>query len=349
MITNALNNNWHNIEQIGIAPASLAPLIHYDTGDNPITRGIHLTKHDKGKVYAFVKRFDVGNERHAQITVGTHRHGGETFTFNSYKESRDDKQGWVNYSSYPPVKSITPPQQDDNEWRLKAFNLASKAFNAATGANVSNHAYILKKGVDTAGVDIRLCGGLLQYPFYDIDGTLKGYQTIDAAGVKRPVIAKSGDMAGAFVVIGDADLIKFGFIPAEGLASGLSCYHSKKLNPNQMPVVVCLSAGNMKKVIALLIEKYGADCCHLYPDNDCGKSDKTGKFEGNTGVRVALELCHEYGIKSYRLPVSTDGLKCDFNDTEEFTDVIAPTGIDYQRALIEFAQTKSVNKLIWQY
>jgi hypothetical protein len=344
MINAALHNNWQNVENLGVNPTALIQLLDYSTGVNPITRGIHLSKHDKGKVFAFVKRFDVGDERHAQITVGTHRHGGETFTFNSFKESRADKPAWIAPAKITPV---APPKQDDNEWRITRFNQATTAFNAATGASVSNHPYILKKGVDTTGIDIRLCDDKLQYPFYDINGTLKGYQTIDAAGVKRPVIAKSGDTAGAFCVVGNREMVQFGFIPAEGLATGLSVYRSEKLNPNKLPVVVCLSAGNLRKVVALFIEKYGKDCVNLYPDNDCGLSDN-GEFTGNTGVYDALEICHEYGIKSYRLP-QMDGLKCDFNDTESFIDVEVPTGIDYQRAIIAVAPLQLINKLIWQY
>jgi hypothetical protein len=346
MINVALQNNWHEIESIGIAPAALAPLIYCETGNNPITRNIHLTKRDKGKVYAFVARFNVLNESHTRVTVGTHRHGGQTFTFDSYTESRKDKPAWIDYRKQKlPIKPPAPaPTYDaDSIARFKRFKSAREAFESANSVSVSNHAYIVKKGVDTAGVDIRLVDGKLQYAFYDINGTLKGYQTIDAAGVKRPVIAKSGDMAGAFTVIGNAELIKFGAIFVEGLATGLSAYHSEKLNPKQLPVVVCLSAGNLRKVVALLVSLYGNDCVNLYADNDCGLNDK-GKFTGNTGEFVALEICNQHGIKSYRLPVS-GGAKCDFNDTEEFTDVIVPTGIDYQRAIIAVAPTNPLKRL----
>ena len=219
MISTILNKNWHNVENIGINPALLAPYLNYDTGDNPITRGIHLTKHDKGKVFAYVKRFDVANERHAQITVGTHRHGGETFTFNSFKESRADKQ-WVNYSSYPPVKSVpqqTKPQQDDNEWRLKAFESARKAFESANSVNVSTHAYIVKKGVSVKDCDIRRTekyNDAIIYPIRNILGVVICYQTIDKEGFKR----YHGGNGGGFAVIGNAEMVQFGAIFVEGLA-----------------------------------------------------------------------------------------------------------------------------------
>lgn len=342
MISNALHNNWQHVENIGINPASLAPYLNYGTGDNPITRGIELSKKDKGKVYAFIKRFDVGNEQHAQVTVGTHRHGGETFTFNSFKESRADKPLWIDYPK--PKPTAPPPRQDDNEWRINAFNLASKAFESANDANVPAHAYILKKGVNVARCDIRLVGDKLQYAIQDITGAIIGYQTIDSESNKRFI----GSTGGGFIVIGNADMVRFGAIFVEGLATGLSTFHSKKLNPNGLPVVVCLDAGNMKKVVALHVEKYGNDCVNLYADNDCGLNKK-GEFTGNTGVFVALEICNQHGIESYRLPVSADGGKCDFNDTESFIDCVVPTGIDYQRALIAVAPKQSINKLIWQY
>jgi hypothetical protein len=313
--------------------------LHYSTGDNPITRGIELSKHDRGKVFAFVNRFDVGNEQHAQITVGTHRHGRETFTFNSFTKSRANKPAWIDYPKPKPI--APPPLKDDNEWRIKAFEVA-RAFESANGANVPEHPYILKKGVNVADADIRLCNGLLQYAFYDIDDKLKGYQTITSEGVKRPVIKKTGDKNGAFTVIGNADMVRFGAIFVEGLATGLSTFHSEVLNPNKLPVIVCLDANNMRKVVAAFVEKYGNDCVNLYADNDCGLNAK-GEFTGNTGVYTALEICNQHGIKSYRLPIM-DGAKCDFNDTESFDDCAVPTGIDYQLAIIATAPLNAVTK-----
>ncbi len=143
-------------------------------------------------------------------------------------------------------------------------------------------------------------------------------------------------------------MIKFGAIFEEGLATGLSTFHSKTLNPKGLPVVVCLDAGNMRKVVAAFVEKYGKYCVHLYADNDCGLNEN-GEFTGNTGVYVALEICEQHGIPSYRLPVSVDGLKCDFNDTQEFIDCKVPTGVDYQIELIKACPKQSLNKLIWQY
>lgn len=350
MINAALQNNWTEIESIGIAPASLAPLIYCETGNNPITRNIHLTKLDKGKVYAFVARFNVLNESHTRITVGTHRHGGQTFTFDSYTESRKDKPAWIDYSKpKAPIKPPAPaPTYDtDSIARFNRLELARKAFESAKCENVSTHAYIVKKGVNVDGADIRRTekyNDAIIYPIRNILGVVISYQTIARDGFKM----YHGGMAGGFVVIGNAELVKFGAIFCEGLATGLSAYHSEKLNPNQLPVVVCLDAGNLRKVVAIHVEKFGNDCVNVYADNDCGLNDK-GEFTGNTGVFVALEICNQHGIKSYRLPVSVDGLKCDFNDTDEFKDIEVPTGIDYQRAIIEVAPKQSVNKLIWRY
>jgi hypothetical protein len=339
-----INSHRHTITDlalsVGIDFNRVAERLHYETFGQPISGNIAIDKKaNEGNPYIFVNAPFIDNKgnKYPNITFGTHAHGGYTVNFNGYRESLADKALWI---PKPIIKPVAP--LPDNTWRIKAFETALTAFNLAKSEGVENHPYIIKKGVNVIGCDIRLVNGLLQYAIQDIDGNIISFQTINAEGKKRFI----GGMSGGFTVIGNADLIKFGFIPVEGLATGLSTFHSETLNPQGLPVVVCLDAENMKKVVAALVAKYSASVVNLYADNDCGLSSKTGKFEGNTGVRVALEICNRHGIESYRLPVSVDGLKCDFNDTDQFTDVIVPTGIEYQLALLAVVPTKSLNKTV---
>ncbi len=332
--------------QVGIDFNRVAERLHYQTNGRPISGRIAIDKEAaEGNPYIHVNApfIDSKGNKYPNITFGTHAHGGFTVNFNGYREAQADKPVWIDYQKPKPIiKPITPLA--DNKWRIKAFDAALVAFNLANNDGADKHFYVVKKGVNVADCDIRLVNGLLQYAIHDITGKLLGFQTINSDGNKRFI----GSTGGGFVVIGRADMIQFGAIFVEGLATGLSAYHSETLNPHKLPVVVCLDAGNMRKVVAAFVEKYGADIIHLYADNDCGLNSK-GEFTGNTGVFVALEICHEHDIKSYRLPVSADGLKCDFNDTQEFIDVEVPTGIDYAIELIKVSPTQSLNKLFKQF
>ena len=344
-----INSHRHTIADlalsVGIDFDRVAERLHYQTFGQPISGRIAIDKKaNEGNPYIFVNApfIDSKGNRYPNITFGTHAHGGFTVNFNGYREAQADRPAWIDYSR-PIIKPIAPPPLPDNTWRVKAFETAVVAFNSATSEGVLEHPYIIKKDVNVAGIDIRLVNGKLQYPFYNIDGEFKGYQAITAEGVKRPIIKNLGDKSGAFAVIGNRDKVQFGFIPVEGLATGLSDFHSKVLNPNGKPVVVCLDAGNMPKVVAALVAEYGKECVDLHADNDCGLNSK-GEFTGNTGVFTALEICHEHGIESFRMPVSVDGNGVDFNDTEEFMDIEVPTGIDYQIELIKVCPKQSLQK-----
>jgi|GEM_PF-2724303 len=344
-----INSHRHTIAdlalQVGIDFNRVADRLHYETNGQPISGRIAIDKEAaEGNPYIFVNApwIDSKGNKYPNITFGTHAHGGFTVNFNGYREAQADKPAWVDYSKPKPIiKPITPIS--DNKWRIKAFQAALVAFNLATNEGVDKHFYVVKKAVNTAECDIRLVNGLLQYAIHDITGKLLGFQTINSDGNKRFI----GSTGGGFVVIGNADMIQFGAIFVEGLATGLSAHHSKTLNPHKLPVVVCLDAGNMRKVVAAFVEKYGNDCVNLYADNDCGLNSK-GEFTGNTGVFTALEICQQHDISSYRLPVM-NGEKCDFNDTQEFMDVEVPTGIDYAIELIKVCPKQSLNKLFKQF
>ncbi|MEI7795650.1 MAG: hypothetical protein WCI06_03350 [Methylococcaceae bacterium] len=344
-----INSHRHTIAdlalQVGIDFNRVAERLYYETNGQPISGNIAIDKKAReGNPYIHVNApfIDSKGNKYPNITFGTHAHGGFTVNFNGYREAQADKPAWIDYPKPKPIiKPITPIA--DNKWRIKAFQAALVAFNLANNDGVEKHFYVVKKVVNTADCDIRLVNGLLQYAIHDITGKLLGFQTINSDGNKRFI----GSTGGGFVVIGNADMIQFGAIFVEGLATGLSAYHSETLNPHKLPVVVCLDAGNMRKVIAAFVEKYGKDCVNLYADNDCGLNSK-GEFTGNTGVFVALEICQQHDISSYRLPVM-NGEKCDFNDTQEFMDVEVPTGNAYQIELIKVAPKQSLNKLIWQY
>ncbi len=341
METAMIKSHHHTIADlalsVGIDFNRVAERLHYETFGQPISGNIAIDKEaNEGNPYIFVNApfIDSKGNKYPNITFGTYAHGGYTVNFNGYRESQADKPLWI---PKPIIKPVAP--LPDNTWRIKAFETALTAFNLAKSEGVENHPYIIKKGVNVIGCDIRLVNGLLQYAIHDITGKLLGFQTINAEGKKRFI----GGMSGGFIVIGNKELIKFGAIFEEGLATGLSTFHSKTLNPKGLPVVVCLDAGNMRKVVAAFVEKYGADIIHLYADNDCGLNNK-GEFTGNTGVYVALEICHEHGIKSFKMPVSVNGEKCDFNDTQEFMNVEVPTGINYQIELIKVCSKLSLHK-----
>jgi hypothetical protein len=347
METAMINSHRHSITElalsVGIDFDKVAQRLHYETHGQPISGNIAIDKKaNEGNPYIHVNTpfIDSKGNKYPNITFGTHAHGGYAVNFNGYREAQTDKLAWINYPKPQPEK----PLKTDKTWRIKALESATISFNSATNTNVSTHPYIIKKGVNVADCDIRLCGGLLQYAIQDIEGKIIAYQTIDADGNKRFI----GKTSGGFVVIGDANLIQFGAIFVEGLATALSTFHCDILNPKKSPVVVCLDAGNIRKVVAAFVEKYGAGCVNLYADNDCGLNEK-GEFTGNTGVFVALEICHEHSIESFKMPISVDGLKCDFNDTQEHTVVEVPEGIDYQIELLKVAPKQSLKKLFSRF
>jgi hypothetical protein len=360
MIHNILNTHRHTIADlaanIGIDYNKIANRLQHETHGTPITRGIHKSKQYRGKVYCFVHhwRNDNDGKTYPTIIFGTHKHGGISETFNGYREvmaAKGYSNAWITRQLPPPPPKfdVLPPIESLEQWQISALNAAKIAFDSANNENVATHDYILKKGISIDGCDIRrVVGGkfdnCLLIAIKDSIGMVIGYQSIDSKGNKKFI----GRVSGGVIVIGDKSQIQFGAIYCEGLATGLSIYHSNSTakgelnNARQLPVIVCLSAHNLRHVVASNAVKYGADAINIYADNDCGKES------GNTGVFVALQTCKQFGIKSFMLPVSENGEKCDFNDTLKFQKVRVPKNwLEYLAALVKVAPTQSL-KRHWQ-
>ena len=357
MLSNILQNHSHTIANgltsIGIDYNKVANQLRYDTGGVPLTN-IALNNKDAKDANPFLY---VNETKGGHFRIVAKNHKGDKFIFDSFKESKGD----TDYSNYTPVIETPKPKQPPKEKPL--FKRAVSAWNESSAVNVSTHSYIVNKGVNVEGIELKRGGFNSEYEgfnyadcvmakYHDIDGNLRAFQFIDGNPKleknKRVITQFDGGKSRAFAVIGNADLISKGAIFVEGLATGLSVYHSagdgKKTlnNANKMPVVVCLDADNLKPVIDAFAAKYGADIINVYADNDTKPTGNTGRFK-------AVQICRDLGLKSYLLPVNhidkENGLniKADFNDTLEFKKIKAPTNnLDYARELLTFCNVSSV-------
>jgi len=355
-IQNAKIGNSHTIASgltsIGIDYNKVAHLLRYDTNGKPLTNIALNDKSSKdANPYIFINHFDAGGHRHFSIVAKNHK--GASFIFDSYKESKGD----ADYSNYTPIIHTPKPKQPPKEKKL--FKRALSAWNDATNTNVSTHDYIVKKGVSVEGIELKRGGfafesdgfsyaDCVMFKTFDIDGNLRAFQFIDANGNKRIITQFEGGKSGAFAVIGNTDLIERGAIFVEGLATGLSVYHSagdgKKTlnNARKMPVIVCLDADNLKAVIDAHAVKYGEDIINVYADNDTKPTGNTGRFK-------AVQICRDLGLKSYLLPVNhidkENGLniKADFNDTLEFKKINVSTNkLQHALELLKFCHVSSI-------
>lgn len=337
----------------GIDWQKTEPLLNYN--GLPIKRGIELDQSYRGKVYAVGSKWTASDgKEYRTITFKTFKGGDYSETFNEWNETQDDRDAGIPIQRpAQPVRTQSKQPPKAEPWRIKAFNEAAAAFEQASGT-VAEHQYIIDKGVNTEGLDIRRGigkhGDCVMVAMRNMDGVIVGYQQIYADRVpnkdtnKLFFIKKEGDKKGSFVVIGDADKIKDGAIFCEGVVTGLAIYHADGdgkttlHNAEKLPVIVCLDAGNLLPVI----EQFKDNCADikLYADND------TGKVHGNTGVFCALECAHKLGLEFITVPVSTDNKAADFNDTLNFDVLkVARKPLDYALQLIEYAPICHLNKL----
>lgn len=351
MIANILDKHSHTIadlaDSVGINYSAIRPYLHEQTGSKPITRGIHKNAKYRGKVYCFIKHWTAPDgTTYPTITLGTHKHGGITQVFNAYREemaARGYSDSYIRKQQpLQPKREYVAPIESLEKWQITTLTAAKNAFDTATNEKVATHDYVVKKGLEVDGCDIRRgigkYGDCLMIAVKNSIGEVIGYQQIYAQNIKGKDTNKYfiGRTGGGFVVIGDKSQIKNGAIFCEGLATGLKIYHSngetkgELQNARKMPVIVCLSAGNMRTVVSDFVGEHGAENFKIYADNDCGKEN------GNTGIFTALEICKENGIKKYRIPVSENGAACDFADTLKFQDFVVPTNrIDYLTELLK--------------
>jgi hypothetical protein len=352
MITQYSSTIANGLESVGIDYNKVAHRLNYDTNGKPLTNIALRDKESKSaNPYLFVNEVERGGNRHLIIVAKNHK-GGE-YVFDSYKESRGDN----NYTpiTYTP-RPAKPAKPATEKW---LFKRALKAWNDATNTNVSTHDYIVKKAVNLEGIELKRGGFQFEYdgfsyadcvmmPYRNIDGVICGFQFIDAAGAKRDLNQFEGSKSGAFAVIGNADLICNGAIFVEGMATGLSVYHSTSSgkrtlnNARKMPVIVCLDADNLKPVINAFADKYGADIINVYADNDYKSKEKC-----NAGRFHAVKICHDLGLKSYLLPaINKDtNIKADFNETLEFEKIrVSSNRLDHALELIKFCSITSIKK-----
>jgi phage/plasmid primase-like uncharacterized protein len=349
MIYEILSKHSHLFEQIGVSFQKIYPFLNRDTFDRPITRNIHLTEKDKGKVYVFIRQFKDGNgNNHANFTVGTHRNGGDKITFNTI-DLLKESNGYYNQEykiKFPPKVNVENFDETSN-LKAKKLKYAHELWAVSTNENVDTHPYALKKGVSTQGIDIKrgdhfLYGDCLIVPCRKLDGEITAYQYISATGDKRFI----GKIKNSFVIIGDKNLIEFGAFFCEGVFTGLSIYHangkcSKVLNnAGKLPVFVCLNCNGLKDITVLFKEK-GVENITICADNDF--DSETG---ANVGLYSAIEAADVAEAKVL-YPISENGLKCDFNDNLNYDEIVlAKNRVDKIIQLLNYAQTNKIEGLI---
>lgn len=352
MITQYSSTIANGLESVGIDYNKVAHRLNYDTNGKPLTNIALRDKESKsGNPFLFVNEVERGGNRHLIIVAKNHK-GGE-YVFDSYKESRGDNNYTPITYTPRPAKPAKPPKEKP------LFKHALQAWKDANDTNVLDHDYIVKKAVNVKGIELKRGGFAYEYDgfnyadcvmmaYRNINGVLCGFQFINATGNKRNLNEFEGGKVGAFAVIGNADLIGNGAIFVEGLATGLSVYHSigdgKKTlnNARKMPVIVCLDADNLKPVIDVFVDKYGSDIVNLYADNDYKSQE-----DGNAGRLHAVKICHDLGLKSYLLPaINKDtNIKADFNDTLEFQKIaVSSKRLDHALELVKLCPIKSIKK-----
>ena len=357
---NNLNDHQHTLTDIaancGIDWHKLRDYLSYD--GLPVKRGIELNKVHKGKVWAIGSKWTAPNGRdYHTVTFKTVKGGGYSETFNEWQETEHERDNSAVKPVRIPRPQPTPKQPPKAEpWQIIALKQAKEAFDSAIPDNVATHPYIVAKGVNVDGLEIRRgigkYGDCVMVAIRDLGGVAIGYQQIYADNIPDKTTNKHfiGKKGGGFIVIGDSAKIKESAIFCEGLATGLSIYHADGIGKNALnnadktPVIVCLDAGNLSPVI----EQFKDSCAdiQIFADNDCGKE------HGNTGVFVALEAAKKYATRDTRgncfifAPVSDNGAAVDFNDTLTFEKVsVAKKGLDSALQLIQYAPAVQLNRL----
>jgi hypothetical protein len=337
--------NYNNLKQgfadVGIDFYKVANHLTTDTNGRPLTN-IALNTRDarKSNPYLFVNRLDDGG-----FLYVARNHSGAEFIFKSNSDTL-------------PAPRFNAPQAQRKKPKSNLFARAAEAWGAA-GNSVSDHRYIQSKGVSVVGAPIRrggfdLVAGGFDYRdcvilrLIDVTGALRGFQFIAVDGQKRYIMRGEGAKNGAFAVVGgDVSALHDGAIVVEGLATGLSVYHSigngRTTINNRMkrPVVVALDAVNLSPVFDALIGKFNGTKFELYADNDTKQSGNTGRF-------CAVELCHKFGLSGYYLPIGADGsvnVKVDFNETNHFKRIAASKGYELALDRVRYCNQNSLAKM----
>ena len=172
--------------------------------------------------------------------------------------------------------------------------------------------YLQAKGVPAFGLREDLDGNLL-LPVRNMDGDLRGLQTIAPSGQKRfmPGMEKSGN----FHLIGESgkDLSQGEILLAEGYATGASLNMA-----TDKPVAVAFDAGNLEPVAIKLREKYPNASITICADND--HQHMRGDELWNKGVELAEKAAQTVGgkvmVPTFNEEEKARGLT-DFNDLHQ--------------------------------
>ena len=170
------------------------------------------------------------------------------------------------------------------------------------------HAYLQEKGVEAFGirqVEVEAGTSRLVVPIHNIDGELRGYQTIDGDGRKR--FFAGMEKRGNFCLLGGEgkDLSQGEILLCEGYATGASLHMA-----TDMPVAVAFDAGNLRSVAEAIRERHPNAAIIICADNDHTR-------ENNVGVEKAKEAAQAVGgiavIPEFSREEKERGLT-DFND-----------------------------------
>ena len=332
--------------------------------ERKITRGIELGKSYRGKVFAVGSQFTARNGRdYRRITFYTNKHGGVTETYNEWTEEQANKP-FKPYIPFVPFKKKTPltllstaPVADENSPSAKQITdlrWANDQWEAASTALVAEHSYLIKKNLPIAGIEIRRGMGrfgdclMVQIFNFDRNNNLHviGYQHLYADIIPGRKDNKDfvGQMRGFAIIGGTFDDCINGAYHDEGVSTGLGVYHAKGgkgelNNKDNLPVVICFSAGNLGNVIDAFMER-GCENQRIAADNDCSKK------HGNTGIYVAMVAAKKHNLPIF-FPIGATGQSVDFADTLKFKtlNVNKMRRVDYLKKLCEIAPIAHLRKL----
>jgi putative DNA primase/helicase len=144
----------------------------------------------------------------------------------------------------------------------------------------SAHGYLQRKGVRPHGIRME-SGDVLVVPLVDVDGTIHTLQRIYEDGTKR--FLSGGAKAGHFTPIGGPLVDAGTILICEGWATGATAHEATGL-----PVVAAMDAGNLKRVVPVLRDRYPSARLVILADNDAkpGRVDNPGVTAANAAARA---------------------------------------------------------------
>jgi hypothetical protein len=351
MIPEILNNHFHTLSDLaennGTNWNEAHSSITFD-GRKITHNRIALDKSYRGKVFVVGHKFTARDGKEYPVIVFyTNKHGGQTEVFNGFREhfaNRGYSDQWIQKQMPPKMHQITTAAIAEplEQWQIDRLNAAHASWTAATTEGINDYSY--KNGsLNFEGLEVRRGNGrfgdCLMFQIFNLLGQVIGYQHIyDRNIAKAGEKPRNKDIVGqvGFIVIGDRNKIKNGAWVCEGIATGLSIYHAADNgkdtlnNKRKIPVIVALSADNMKKVTRSFTELGNADL-RICADND----------ESKTGQYTAIQCAAIAGAKTYYLPEHGD-----FNDTLKFTQYgIGNDPVTQIKQLIMFAPVGQLKRL----